>query len=121
MESASRTTLRRRHDELAVKMKLVKTAQKLMIDEFNVPAVDPLVDPTEPSQESSPLQRTGKVDVPQFSPSQALAGLVNANLTKSAYDTMASAARSIGNNLFPCYSLVNSYSCGITLEMNIES
>ncbi|KAJ8671527.1 hypothetical protein QAD02_002786 [Eretmocerus hayati] len=69
MESASRTTLRRRHDELAVKMKLVKTAQKLIIDEFNVPAVDPLVDPTEPSQESSPLQRTGKVDVPQFSPS----------------------------------------------------
>ncbi|KAJ8671398.1 hypothetical protein QAD02_002657 [Eretmocerus hayati] len=99
---------------------MIRTARKLVIDDFNAPPVCPLVDPIQPDPELPPCQQTQRLDGPQFSPSQALAVLVNGNLTKNAYITMASAARSIGNNLYPGYSMVNSYSCGIFLGINVQ-
>ncbi|KAJ8670879.1 hypothetical protein QAD02_002138 [Eretmocerus hayati] len=106
IESASERSLRRRQDKLVVEMKVVKAARMSRIEDFNLPPTHPMPEPVVHIEEL-PCDRFQRIDVPKFSPLQALAVLVNANLTKEAYAYIASSARKIGNNIFPSYPSVN--------------
>ncbi|KAJ8684778.1 hypothetical protein QAD02_020571 [Eretmocerus hayati] len=120
IESASDRTLRRRQNEFVSEMETLKAARESLIIDPGSPPAQPSVESIEPDEGKPPNDQVHRLDEPQFSPLQALAVLVDANLTKEAYAYSASTSREIGNNPFPSYPSVDICSCITFYSMNIE-
>ncbi|KAJ8666519.1 hypothetical protein QAD02_008181 [Eretmocerus hayati] len=79
---------------------MMKLSRNIIVDDVNVHDVKQMEEAAVPESRSLSQESLG---VPRFTPTQALAIFNNANMTVEAFTVVSSAARDIGNNLFPTH------------------